>query len=129
MPDHPSLDAVAAGGFDQSVDGSPMRSGRVDSDPTIDSLSARERDGADMVFVLPVFTAGEAPIQGFDADHLVEGLRAHGHRHAVALADNDALASALGEVVEAGDIVVCMGAGNITAIAHELPARLAEAAA
>ena len=50
MPDHPSLDAVAAGGFDQSVDGSPMRSGRVDSDPTIDSLSARERDGADMVF-------------------------------------------------------------------------------
>ena len=86
-------------------------------------------NGADMVFVLPVFTAGEAPIQGFDADHLVEGLRAHGHRHAVALADNDALASALGEVVEAGDIVVCMGAGNITAIAHELPARLAEAAA
>ena len=41
-------------------------------------------NAADVVFVLPVFTAGEEPIKGFDAEHLVEGLRAHGHRHAVA---------------------------------------------
>ena len=86
-------------------------------------------NAADVVFVLPVFTAGEEPIKGFDAEHLVEGLRAHGHRHAVALADDDALAPAMAEIIAAGDIVVCMGAGSITRIAHELPTRLAEVAA
>ena len=86
-------------------------------------------NAADVVFVLPVFTAGEELIKGFDAEHLVEGLRAQGHRHAVALADDDALAPALAEIIAAGDIVVCMGAGSITRIAHELPTRLAEVAA
>ena len=82
-----------------------------------------------MVFVLPVFTAGEEPIEGFDAEHLVEGLRAHGHRHVVALSDDNALAPALAKIITAGDIVVCMGAGSITRIAHELPTRMAEVAA
>ena len=86
-------------------------------------------NAADVVFVLPVFTAGEEPIEGFDTDQLVKGLRAHGHRHAEAVAEDDALAPALAEIIGAGDVVVCMGAGSITHIAHELPARLAEVAA
>jgi UDP-N-acetylmuramate-alanine ligase len=35
------------------------------------------------------------------------------------------LAEALAGVLEPGDVVVTMGAGNIGAVAHELPARLA----
>jgi len=39
-------------------------------------------NGADTVLVTPVFEAGEAPIDGFHSAALVQGLRAHGHRHA-----------------------------------------------
>ena len=41
---------MAAGGCYQSADGSPMRSGRVDGDPAIDSLAVRKCDSADTVF-------------------------------------------------------------------------------
>ena len=86
-------------------------------------------NAADVVFALPVFTAGEEPIKVLTPSISSRALRAHGHRHAVALADDDALAPALAEIIAAGDIVVCMGAGSITRIAHELPERLAEVAA
>ena len=42
---------------------------------------------ADIVFVTPVYPAGEEPIEGVDSAALVEGLRAHGHRM-VATVDN-----------------------------------------
>ena len=37
---------------------------------------------ADMVFVAPVYAAGEEPIEGVDAEALVDGLAARGHRAA-----------------------------------------------
>jgi UDP-N-acetylmuramate--alanine ligase len=69
---------------------------------------------ADMVLVTPVYAAGEAPVEGVDADALVAGLTRRGHRAAATVADADALAQVLATTVEAGDIVVCLGAGDIT---------------
>jgi len=69
---------------------------------------------ADRVLVTPVYAAGEAPIEGVDADALVEGLKRRGHRHAATVADAEALATELAAVVEPGDMVVCLGAGDIT---------------
>ncbi|WP_298674617.1 UDP-N-acetylmuramate--L-alanine ligase [uncultured Sphingomonas sp.] len=69
---------------------------------------------ADMVYVAPVYAAGEAPIEGVDADALVEGLKRRGHRAAAVIADADALAQTLAGVVRGGDQVVCLGAGDIT---------------
>ncbi|CAN5499643.1 UDP-N-acetylmuramate--L-alanine ligase [soil metagenome] len=69
---------------------------------------------ADMVFVAPVYAAGEMPIEGVDAETLVEGLRNRGHRSVATVADAAALAKALNEVIEPGDQVVCLGAGDIT---------------
>jgi UDP-N-acetylmuramate--alanine ligase len=69
---------------------------------------------ADMVYVTPVYAAGEAPVEGVDADALVEGLKRRGHRAAATIADADALAQTLAEVVRGGDQVVCLGAGDIT---------------
>ena len=80
-----------------------------------------------MLMVLKVMTT--TVIDGADAASLVEGLQAHGHRHAVALADDTDLPAALSAVMQAGDIVVCMGAGSISRIAHSLPTRLGEVAA
>ncbi len=69
---------------------------------------------ADMVLVAPVYAAGEAPVEGVDANALVEGLKRRGHRSAATVADADALATALAAVVQPGDMVVCLGAGDIT---------------
>jgi UDP-N-acetylmuramate--alanine ligase len=79
---------------------------------------------ADAVIVADVYAAGEAPIDGASRDALVEGLRAHGHRKVVALADPSQLASQVVEVARPGDMVVCLGAGSITGWAHALPAEL-----
>ncbi len=69
---------------------------------------------ADMVLVTPVYAAGEAPIEGVDAAALVAGLKNRGHRSAATIADADALARHLAENVTAGDMVICLGAGDIT---------------
>jgi len=78
---------------------------------------------ADSVLVTPVFAAGEAPIEGASQESLVAGLQRHGHRNAAATT-RETLAQDLSLMIEPGDLVVCLGAGDITAWAAELPARL-----
>jgi len=69
---------------------------------------------ADIVYVAPVYPAGEQPIDGVDAAALVAGIKARGHRAALAVEGADDLADKLaGEIVE-GDMIVCLGAGDIT---------------
>jgi UDP-N-acetylmuramate--alanine ligase len=80
---------------------------------------------ADAVWVGDVYPAGEAPVPGVDRDALVEGLRRHGHRQAAALEHPDHLAALLAPEARAGDMVIFVGAGDITAWAHALPAALA----
>ena len=69
---------------------------------------------ADIVYAAPVYTAGEAPIDGVDSAALIEGMRASGHRSVSEIAGPDELAAELAGVVRAGDYVVCLGAGDIT---------------
>lgn len=80
---------------------------------------------ADTVIVADVYAAGEAPIEGANRDALVIGLQEHGHRHVLALPEPKALAALVDSVAKPGDLVVCLGAGNITAWAHALPQELA----
>lgn len=78
---------------------------------------------ADAVLVTPVYTAGETPIEGADQDSLVAGLQRHSHRDASATT-RETLAADLKSRIQPGDLVVCLGAGDITAWAAELPERL-----
>ena len=80
---------------------------------------------ADAVIVADVYAAGEAPIPGVDRDALVAAIKAHGHRHAVALPDAAALPGLIRDLARPGDYVVCLGAGNITQWAYALPGQLA----
>jgi UDP-N-acetylmuramate--alanine ligase len=80
---------------------------------------------ADAVIVAHVYAAGEAPIAGADRDSLVQALRAHGHRQVIALDRGGDLASMIRRLGRPGDIVVCLGAGNITQWAYALPEELA----
>ncbi|WP_424966026.1 UDP-N-acetylmuramate--L-alanine ligase [Dinoroseobacter sp. S375] len=79
---------------------------------------------ADVVGISEVFSAGEDPIEGASRDDLVAGLVAHGHRHAVAVPNEDALEALVRAEAKPGDIVVCLGAGTISAWAHSLPKRM-----
>jgi UDP-N-acetylmuramate--alanine ligase len=81
---------------------------------------------ADVVAIAEVFAAGEEPIKGASRDDLVDGLIAHGHRHARAIVNEDDLVRLVKEQAQPGDIVVCLGAGTISAWANALPARLEE---
>ena len=81
-------------------------------------------NGADSVLLLPVYEAGETAIDGISSEALAEGLRSHGHRHVVSLAANDGLPDALADILQAEDVVICMGAGSISQLANELPQKL-----
>jgi UDP-N-acetylmuramate--alanine ligase len=80
---------------------------------------------ADSVIVGHVYAAGEMPIPGADRDALVQGLRAHGHRQVIPLDGAHDLAPMIKRLAQPGDIVVCLGAGNITQWAYALPGELA----
>jgi len=84
---------------------------------------------ADVVFVTPVYPAGEEPIEGIDAAGLAEGLRARGHRMVRAVSDLDDLCTGLRDLAAEGDMVICMGAGDITKWAASLPQCLGDARA
>jgi UDP-N-acetylmuramate--alanine ligase len=79
---------------------------------------------ADVVAIAEVYAAGEEPIPGATRDDLVAGLIAHGHRHARAILNEDDLERLVREQARPGDMVVCLGAGTISAWANGLPARL-----
>ena len=52
------------------------------------------------------------------------GLKKHGHRNVTALESPEALPELVGELAQPGDLVVCLGAGNITQWANALPGQL-----
>ncbi|KAB2850308.1 MAG: UDP-N-acetylmuramate--L-alanine ligase, partial [Sphingopyxis terrae] len=79
----------------------------------------------DMVLALPVYAAGESPIEGVSSDALAQGLRDRGHRHASTVADAGALAATIADAIRAetlgaGDMIICLGAGDITKMAAGL---------
>jgi len=76
---------------------------------------------ADVVLVTPVYPAGEEPIDGVDSAALAEGLRAHGHRIVRTVGSLDELSRELRDLAADGDMVICMGAGDITKWAAALP--------
>ena len=80
---------------------------------------------ADVVGIANIFSAGEEPIEGASRDDLVAGLIRHGHRQASAVGNEVDLARLVREHAKPGDMVVCLGAGTISAWANALPAQLA----
>ncbi len=79
---------------------------------------------ADAVVVADVYAAGEEPIAGVSRDALVEGLERHGHRTVVPLSKTAELPEVINALAGPGDMVVCLGAGDITQWANALPENL-----
>ncbi|MEO1658552.1 MAG: UDP-N-acetylmuramate--L-alanine ligase [Pseudomonadota bacterium] len=79
---------------------------------------------ADMVLITPVYEAGETPIEGANAEALAQGMARNGHRNVRALSGVEELPGLIAGEAKEGDLVLCLGAGDITKVAQALPAAL-----
>ncbi|MDB5487701.1 MAG: murC [Reyranella sp.] len=84
---------------------------------------------ADAVIIADVYAAGEAPIEGVNRDMLVGLVQRAGHRDVAPLGAPGDLPAMIWQVARPGDVVVCLGAGNITSWAHALPGQIQQLAA
>ena len=80
---------------------------------------------SDVLLVMDIYPAGEAPITGVDAADLAERIRAHGHRHVTYLGgDRARLLDHLCDITRPGDLVLTLGAGDVGQLGPALLARL-----
>ena len=81
---------------------------------------------ADVVYAAPVYAAGEQPIDGVNSAALVAGLKRRGHRAAAEVAGAEALSQVIAADCQADDMIVCLGAGDITKWAAGLAAAVGQ---
>jgi UDP-N-acetylmuramate--alanine ligase len=85
---------------------------------------ARVLSECDVLLLLPIYSAGEDPISGADSKSLARAIRARGAVEPVLVDDLEALPQVLANIVQAGDILLTLGAGSIGSAARALPAAL-----
>jgi UDP-N-acetylmuramate--alanine ligase len=68
---------------------------------------------ADLLYVTEIYPAGEAPIEGVTAAALIDSIQAHGHKQVYAAPELQEIAAIAMPILEAGDVVLTLGAGNI----------------
>jgi UDP-N-acetylmuramate--alanine ligase len=81
---------------------------------------ARVLTTADALLVTDVYAAGEAPIEGADGRAICRAVRSRGKVEPVFVPHVEEIATELAAVVRPGDVIAMMGAGTISAAAHEL---------
>jgi UDP-N-acetylmuramate--alanine ligase len=81
--------------------------------------------GADALCVTEVYAAGEPPIPGADGRAICRAVRSRGQLEPLFIERVEELAAALKDVIQGGDVLLALGAGNISAVAHTLPQALA----
>ncbi len=86
---------------------------------------ARAFNRADVVLISEIYAAGEEPIPGVSGTTLAESIRAHGHHDVTYVPTRPAVTDVLEQRVQPGDLVICLGAGDINRSARELLDRLA----
>ncbi len=80
----------------------------------------RVLQAADLVFITDVYAASEKPLKGISGQTLVDAMMAHGDIPATYLPDLETAHHALGHALQAGDLLITLGAGNV----HEAGTRL-----
>jgi UDP-N-acetylmuramate--alanine ligase len=75
---------------------------------------------ADVLMVLGIYAASEEPIPGITGDALAQAVRSHGHREVTYVEKRADAAAALLPKLREGDLVVTLGAGDVTQVGPEL---------
>lgn len=77
----------------------------------------------DALVLSEVYPAGEAPIAGADARSLARAIRARGRNEPVVVSQVSELAAVLPDVLQDGDLLLLMGAGDIGYVAQQIAAQ------
>lgn len=83
---------------------------------------------ADALYLLDIYAASEPEIAGINAQALLETIRSYGHRSAQYVSSIDEGVEAIARDAESGDLVITLGAGNVSQAADKLLEKLREAA-
>ena len=73
---------------------------------------------ADILFVVDIYPAGEAPLPGVDSEMLSEEIKKYGHKNVHYISDN--LLEMVLKVLKPGDMLLTLGAGNIGTFSREI---------
>jgi UDP-N-acetylmuramate--alanine ligase len=80
---------------------------------------------ADVLVVMDIYPAGEAPIPGVSAVDLADGIRAHGHRNVTYLGNDRArIVDHVCEISRPGDLILTLGAGDVSQLGSDILRRL-----
>lgn len=74
----------------------------------------------DVLIMLDVYPAGEAPIPGADSRSLCRTIRARGKLDPILVSDIEAVPESLAQILEGDDLVLVQGAGNVGRVARKL---------
>lgn len=85
---------------------------------------ARVLSEADTLLVTEVYAAGEAHIEGADGRAICRAVRGRGKVEPVFVPTVEQIADSLSELLRPGDVIAMMGAGSISAAAHDLAHQL-----
>lgn len=81
---------------------------------------------ADYVLLLPIYPAGESEIEGVSSERLAQAIKQSGYSCVKYVNNQEELLDVLASYINDGDLIVCLGAGSITLVAHWLPGALTE---
>jgi UDP-N-acetylmuramate--alanine ligase len=84
----------------------------------------RSFNNSDVLVVLPVYAASEAPIPGVSGEALGECIRAHGHRNVTCLESLEACVDHLEALLVPGDLLLTLGAGDVVRVGEMLLERM-----
>ena len=82
-------------------------------------------DQADLLFLAPIYAAGEDPIPGVSEGSIADAVKARGRSEVTVLADIDDAARAVRPHLRSGDLVITLGAGNVTRLGDAILRELA----
>lgn len=75
---------------------------------------------ADLLYIMDIYPASEKPIEGVSGERLCEGIRARGHKKARFLSDRSTLAGEIALELESGDMLITLGAGDVTKLGPKI---------
>jgi len=81
---------------------------------------------ADVLIVAPIYPAGEAPIEGVNAEWLYRAIKEHGHRNVILGKNKNEIVKLLLDFIRPEDVVMTLGAGDIYQVGDELSKLLQE---
>jgi UDP-N-acetylmuramate--alanine ligase len=74
---------------------------------------------SDLLFILPIYPAGESPIEGVSSRLIYDAVKEAGHKEVHLIEEGDDPLAVLREALRPGDLLITLGAGNVWKIGEE----------